>query len=322
MAAIREFTTGISNALSTKLLGEKLQRMIDSDAFDAIKILSDSGFGGDVIADSPYEYEKLLRSEDIILAAFIKKYAPKQCFIDYFLLKNDYDNLEALMRKKYLGLNEEKMISPCGILSVDVLSEAVEKWDISALGAEYSKVLSDADKLFTEEKANGFSLDNVFTSSLYKHLIASTKNNLILKKLVRAKIDALNIYACFRSRNTEIAEEVYIPGGNIRKEDIKALCEEPPETLVAKFEYSEFYDLVVSGADALMKKQPLSELEKNVDGYPLKVLKRTEYFGKGDEPFLLYCLKKQSEIANVRIIMSGLLSGLDASFIRERLREI
>ena len=70
-----------------------------------------------------------------------------------------------------------------------------------------------------------------------------------------------------------------------------------------------------------MKGQPLKAFEKCAEDYALKLLKQEKYGVEGNLPVLLYCYSKRSEISNVRIIMVGLINGVDKNEMRTKLRE-
>ena len=58
------------------------------------------------------------------------------------------------------------------------------------------------------------------------------------------------------------------------------------------------------------------------DGKAYELLKKDKYTTQGIAPYVYYCIKKTSEIFNVRVILVGLMNGLEKSQIRERIRDV
>ena len=70
------FTNGVVKSRERYLLGDKIERMADSGADEILKILKDSGFGGDIAATTLQDAEALIRAEERAVNEFIKEYAP------------------------------------------------------------------------------------------------------------------------------------------------------------------------------------------------------------------------------------------------------
>ncbi|MBP5466258.1 MAG: V-type ATPase subunit, partial [Clostridia bacterium] len=81
------------------LLGEdRLKRMLEGTADDALKILSEVGFGtGDV---SRAGIDAVSDTETARLCSFIKETAPDDKIKKFFLLPYDFKNAEALIKEK------------------------------------------------------------------------------------------------------------------------------------------------------------------------------------------------------------------------------
>ena len=101
----------------------------------------------------------------------------------------------------------------------------------------------------------------------------------------------------------------------------KLLSEEPADALKEKCRFMNAHNLLAVAVDAFNKGEPLSDFEAEADGYALSLLKKKKYSVDGIIPFTLYCHYKLAELKNVRIIMVGLINGVDKNEIKRRLRE-
>ena len=100
------------------------------------------------------------------------------------------------------------------------------------------------------------------------------------------------------------------------------LCEMPLENLKEQFRYSEYKLAVDLAATQKIKGQPLSDFEKLADNVALKMLKQEKYQTEGIIPLMIYVFAKLNEISNVRIVLVGLINGLEKAQIKRKLREI
>ena len=65
----------------------------------------------------------------------------------------------------------------------------------------------------------------------------------------------------------------------------------------------------------------LTHFEKLCDDAVTAYLAGARYVAFGEAPLIGYLAARETELTNVRVILSGRLAGLDADTIRERLRE-
>ncbi len=206
------FTNGVIKSRERFLLGDKLNRMADSDLDEAFRLLKESGFGGETPVESPYEAEALMRAEEQDVNDFIRRYAPKD-YIKYFLLAEyDFHNAEAYVKCRYAGANEEKLVSSIGAFDLKMLKKAVFSDDTSALPEELALAVTQSAQLFNEGSANGLEVDCVFKRQLFAYMKKYAKDK-DLKKILAAAADAANVSSALRSRDKALAEKMFVTGG-------------------------------------------------------------------------------------------------------------
>ena len=305
-------------SMEKSLLGDdRLKRMVDGGTDDALKILSEVGFGaGDTVGEV---VDAVSLDETAKLSAFIKETAPDDKIAKFFLYPYDFRNAEALIKAKYLKTETE--LSPNGLFDAKDLKERIFADDYGTLPPFMGKALFNADKEFVDGTASGVYINSLFTKALYDELFSLKIKNDFVSNILCAKADMINIGIALRTRDFELSEKQFVHTGKIGKSALKAVCEDDFDKIREKFKFDEYKDEIYAALNGLDNDAGLKEFEKMSDGYAVKLIKKHRYDSNGDFPFIRYCFYKLADIANVRIILVGLSGGLSAAEITERLRE-
>lgn len=305
-----------------KLLGiERINRMIEAETPDGVlKILSEVNFGEGLIIDSALDFEKLISAEMGSLSAFIRECSPTEAFKKFTLLKNDFHNAEAIVRNKYLKIDETELLTENGLIDVDELKDKILVDDYSSFPKELATALMKADELFVSNKATGALLDDIFIKGLYSALLSATKGHAFLRKMVVFKIDALNLGIAFRLKNYNKAKEFFIDGGKLSKEELSDICELSLDEIKHKFSFNIYSNLINSAIFDKENNESLSAFEKAVDDYPMQLLLKEKYTTSKDLPFIQYCYYKLADVSNFRLIIVGAINKVNKEEIRKRLR--
>ncbi len=300
------------------LLGEdRLKRLVEGTADDALKILSEVGFGtGEV---SRAGIDAVSDTETARLCSFIKETAPDDKIKKFFLYQYDFKNAEALIKEKYLKTEQE--LSACGLLDVKDLKDKIFTDAYSSLPKYMAKALLSADKAFVDGTQTGLYINGLFTKALYDELFALKINDKKLKSVLCSKVDLINIGISLRTRNFDRAEKQYVHFGKVKEPMLKSLCEADFETIRAQFRFTEYKDEVFAALTGLESGAGLKEFEKLCDGFAVKTVKKDRYGSQGTLPFIRYCFYKLADIANARIVLVGHSGGLSREEISDRLRE-
>ena len=312
------YASGRAVSKEKSLLGDdRLKRMIDGGETEALKILSEVGFGaGDAVGET---IDAVSAEETARLCAFIKEAAPDDKTAKFFLYPNDFKNAEALVKSKYLKTETE--LSPNGLFDTKDLKEKIFSDNYVSLPPFMGKALFNSDKEFVEGTASGVYINSLFTKALYDELFSLKIKNVFISKILCAKADMINIGIALRTRDFVLAEKQFVHTGKLDKTALKAVCEDDFDKIRERFRFDEYKDEVNAAISGLENGAGLKEFEKMSDGYAVKLIKKHRYDSAGDFPFIRYCFYKLADIANVRIILVGLAGGLSAAEITERLRE-
>lgn len=300
------------------LLGEdRLKRMIDGTTDDALKILSEVGFGA---GDTPRtEIDAVSETETAKLCSFIKETAPDDKIAKFFLYPYDFKNAEALVKEKYLKTEAE--LNAYGILDVKDLREKIFADEYSSLPKFMASALLSADKAFVDGMQSGLYINGLFTKALYDELFALKIKDKRIKNILCAKADLINIGISFRTRNFERAAKQYVRFGNLKTRMLRILCEADFDAIREQFRFTEYKDEVFAALDGIESGAGLKAFEKLCDGFAIKTIKKDRFASYGNFPFIRYCFYKFADIANARIVLIGHSGGLSHEEITDRIRE-
>ena len=316
------YSNARARVLETSLLGkDRIDRMLDCvTADDAVKVLEEINFGEGVTIESALDFELLINAEKKKLFDFIKEAGPSKDFGDFILLKNDFHNAEAYIKAKYLKIDAEPMTEISGSIDKAELKEKIMVDDYDSFPNGLKKALSYCDEEFVGGRANGLKVNSAFEKYYFEELYERSKTNKYLSEIYRSKADAANISIALRLRNYNEAKGLFVKNGDLTDAQLKSLCEDQLETLKDKFKFYIRYQMLAVALEGAIAKKPLSEFERIAEGFAIDRLLKEKFSNEGILPFMQYCFYKLGDISNVRIIMVGLINGLDKTEIRRRLR--
>lgn len=310
------FTNGVIAVKEKLLLGDKLLRLTEMNAEDALRALVESGFGsGAEQADG----ESLCKAEEKLLDEFIREYAPTDAEKIYLLAPRDFHNAKAVCKAQRTGEDAENMLAPEGCIPVSLILKGVVEGEYRLLGNE----LGSAVKTVMEsENITGAEIGAIFDSALFNRLYGGCKRNKTLKTLIIERADMTNILTAMRSSSLEKAEKLFVGGGRLKVGRLAAVFDdniERAEKALENTEYAEFYKLCFA---AKQKRLPLTEAERALESFEAEYFARRRFELVKSEPFLYYVFRRRAEIQNARIILVCLNAGLSSGEIKRRLRAV
>ncbi len=318
-----DYANGVIAAKEVYLLGAKISKLCEGSAEDALRGITESGFGKGADAVTVYDYEKLLAADERDIDAFIREYggATEK---SYLLSPRDFHNAKALFKARYLETQADKMLAPAGLLEVEEISRCIEEEDYKPLGGELEAACKKAAFLSAQEDkfVSGAEIGAIFEQGLYSKLSKSCAKNFTLKKLLAKKADMTNILTALRSKSLEQAEKNYVGGGKLKAAQLNRLFDGDTEKVVSLFEKEGYGSFLKICLEAKSGGKPFTEAELARDNVETDYLSANRYELKRSQPFLYYVLRRRAENANVRILFVCLLAGMDEGAIKRRLRAV
>ena len=142
---------------------------------------------------------------------------------------------------------------------------------------------------------------------------------------VKLLTDILNVNTFIRLREIgkpfEFFRKVFLPGGDIDEKVFTGSYEEGYQQLADKMAPFGFRDVFAQGAAAVQAEGKYTLLEKLCDDMKMKYMKDAKYKTFGIEPVCAFLTAKESEVKNLRMILTGMLAGTSREVTKERLRE-
>lgn len=316
------YTNGVIAVREKYLLKDKIYKLCETGAEEALRALSETGFGKGVEISSVYEFEKLVCADEASIDAFIRDYAPSRAEAEYLLAPRDFHNAKALVKAHYLNLEADKMLAPEGLIPVSVISDCISDGKYDKLPEALAAAVKEAAKLFSENErgVSGAEIGTVFEKAQFRHLKQACAKNMLLKKLLAVKADMTNILTALRSDNAEYAEKCFVGGGKLSVEQLKKLFSDDKERAAHSLDGTPYADFVKKCFADKAEGLPLTEAEKLAESYETEYFSAKQYELKANQPFLYYVFRRRAENANVRILFVCLLAGMRDNDIKKRLR--
>ena len=153
--------------------------------------------------------------------------------------------------------------------------------------------------------------------------IANKSGSAFLAGYVRITVDAANLRSVVRTlrmgKGAEFLKGVLFRGGNVDTGRILSAVTSGG-SIEEIYTASALREAAAAGAAAIVGGR-LTHFEKLCDDAVTAYLAGARYVAFGEAPLIGYLAARETELTNVRVILSGRLAGLDADTIRERLRE-
>lgn len=316
-------------ALEVRLLNnDKMLRMIDSASLEeAVKVLTESNYGGGLVIDNPSKFDSLLISEINSVNQLLKEIMPEGLGLEIFILRLDYHNAKAIMKAKYLKLESyNEMLEKNGLVDVDILSARILNDDYNDLYPHMKKALVEIDTAFVQGNRSPRLIDISLDKAYFNHAseIVSARGALSVKKYFTALADMTNISSFVRSRrasqNFKFFQQGYVSGGSLPMHLFESLYEASDEIAGDKFKYTEYKDIFNKVIED--KGRAMVSYETAMDNYLLNMFKNDRHDMFSVSPIAGYYLAKMTEIKVARMVLVCIKNNVDKLLIKQRLREL
>ncbi len=312
-------------AMEGRLLSqERMDRMLEArSAEDAAKVLSECG-GPELNALSPDGIDAALAAERERVFADLAFSAPEPEILDVFRVRYDYLNAKVLLMAEAVGAQSEGLLVDAGRVGAKDLEEAIRSGELRSVPGELRHAVEQAREVLGasgDPQLADFILDRAYFADMAQ--IARDSGSEFLQGYVRLSVDTANLRAAVRTlrmgKNAEFLKGVLVPGGEVAEGRILS-------AVTAGAALQELYartpraEAAETGAAAVAG-GGLTKFEKQCDDALGHYLAGAKFVPFGQAPVIGYLCAKETELTNLRVILSGRLAGLEADTIRERLRE-
>lgn len=316
-------STTVACLENSLISGEALNKIVDAKDFgDCFRLVTDIYSQRGEITYSAEDYEKMLSAE------LARAYAEMDSLLEssggecelLSPLRTVYDchNLKSCIKCEALNISADEMLVSCGNFAPQEIADMVRNRDFSALPEVLAQAVTYAIEEFSAT-GDPQKVDIIIDKGAFSHMrVICEKIGLpYLSGLCAVKADMCNIMTSVRAVKAGIGKdllsEMLQEGGNIPVDTFLFSFDGKAEKLFSQI--GAFYDgFEEKDADSL------SALERKCDGIYLSKAESIWMTAFGPEKPIMYMIRKENEIRNVRIVLSGKKAGLSSQTIRERLR--
>lgn len=318
-------TTRVRSLENNMVNRDRMEMMLESgDTENVVRILQECGYR-DISAASMESLEQSLAAERLRTFREIAFFVPNPQVLDVFRMKYDYHNVKVLLKAMLQGIDGTSLLMDAGRVPLSMIQRGIQQNELKGLPSRLQDAISEAREVLAATKdpqAADTILDRYFYGEMFD--VAGKAESPFLTGYVRFSIDAVNLRSVIRSfrmgKGVEFLRTKLFTGGNV---DVNRII----ETVASGASLEEFYstsllrEAAVAGTQALQGGD-LTLFEKLCDDAVSQYLSSARYVPFGEQPIISYLAAKETEFTAVRIIMAGLMAGLNKDIIHERLREI
>ena len=303
---------------------EVTERMLAAGSYEeAAAILSEIGWPDMSEADS--------KGVDAVLSARreevfeeLARFVPDIELVDLYRLRYDYHNAKSIIKAEAVGTDATGLFSKAGRIAPEKIKEAFLTEDYRFIPAELGKAMVRARDMLAKSENPQLS-DFILDEACYNEMsaIAEKLDSRFVTDYVKLCIDSANLRACVRcsrmKKDSEFLRSVLLPGGNLNRSHLASVVG-GGDGIASAFSGTALREAAVLGADAARGGR-LTAFELKCDNTLIRFMRNAKMHGFGPECVAGYIGAAENDITSVRIIMTGLLSGLPTEHIRERLRD-
>ena len=306
------------------LTRDKLERMLAAGSFnDAAKLLQESGWP-DMTDQTAAGVDKLLSQRREEIFAELERTIPEKEVVEVFRTKYDFHNAKAIVKGEGIGADAGHILSRAGSVTPAKLLEAFREDDFRDVPKLLGEAMAEAKGLLARTdnpQAADFLLDRAYFARLTE--LAGQVTSPYLGEYVRTLIDNANlrtVVRCYRmGKDPDFMRQALIDGGAVSM-DFAVRGSVTADELSELFGSTVFKEAAVLGGAAL-EGGPMTQFEKACDNAVNAFLDRARRTGFGSEVAVGYLAAEENAITTVRMILTGLLSGIDPERLKERLRD-
>ncbi len=315
-------------AREIKLLdGNRFERMLEAtSAQEAYKALTEAeyGFGGDSVSGF-HSFEVLLSQEMKKTFSLLYEIAPQIEVVKAFQRRYDYFNIKVLLKAELQNIQPPSILIDTGTFEKDEMVRIIRERDYEQLTPIMREAILNIYDVFSrmhDPQAIDLLLDKASFKQFTTDLLNT--NNDFLHGIAKITVDITNIKMFIRAqainKTEDFLRKILLEGGEIPIDLYIEGVDKPLEDLIEAFKDTRYKDVIKEGILLYQEKKNLSALEKLLDDFFMKFLQQAKLITIGVEPFIVHLFAKETEIRNVRIIMTGKINNLPVDLIRERLR--
>lgn len=316
------YANGRIAVMSTRLLGsDKFTRLAEcSTLIEALRVLSENGYGAGVTISNPNDYELVLRAELDATLALLKELCYDKNAAAYFLCPYDYVNAKILMKSKYQRVSGVEYCFANARFDPAKMQDDFVSDSYGAYGKNMAEACDGIDTEFASGNRSAQLIDEYLDRAMFADMRSYAKRCSIrlVNQLFVWQVDTANLMLVYRLKKANCDESQlnrwFVNGGKVNLDVIKKLWNGDVFAVADLPDgYRHFYALCSLDNPTLIA----AEREQ--------VAHRNELVANGADlltvqPVLEYFFKKTDEIQKLRRLLVDVKNGVDKDKIKEKLK--
>jgi len=319
--------TGMVMTRESTLLDEvEVQRMLYSDYREAMGIALDSACG--------HHLEGAVTAADIEagLGRFLEeqyRFMDDACggtpVSEFMHLKYDFHNLRVLLKRRHLGEDvHEELFSALGTVDLEAIGRALDSGGSTGVPACMAEPIETVGAAAEAGRLDAQLVDTVVDRAFLERRldIALDVGSTTLEAFCRASIDVANLTVMLRGMSLGKAEAFYeaalCEGGKLPGKELLSLTGRPFSDVTARLLNTPYGQILAEAVNG-EERARLTSLDRASDDFLMEKVRSFSVISVGPERIVAYMMAREREIAVLRIILVGKISGLPTGAIEARL---
>lgn len=306
------------------LTGERLEQMLSAGTFaEAAKLLAEAGWPDLSELDRSGVDAALTERREAIFAE-LARLAPQSEVVDLFRVRYDYHNAKTIIKGEGAGVEAGHLISGAGRVERERLEQAFTENDYRFVPGVLGHAMQDAKSILART-GNPQLADFILDRACYAEMrsAADALECRFASDYVTLLIDGANLRTgvrCARmQKDQEFVKSALISGGSVSVERL-AQSVSAGEGVTGLFASTAYKDAAALGSEAIRGGR-MTEFELECDNTVNRFLSDARRMSFGPEAVVGYLAAEENNITAVRMVLTGLLAGIDPARLKERLRD-
>ena len=241
-----------------------------------------------------------------------------------FRLKYDYHNAKTIVKGEGAGVDAAYLLSDAGQVEPEKLEATFREDSFQFIPGKLGPAMAEAKGILARTgnpQLADFALDKAYYEDL--KALADAVSSPFVKGYVTTLIDSANLRAAVRcvrmGKDAEFLRGALVAGGNVPVQRlVQAVFS--GEGIAAAFASTPFSDAAALGAAAI-EGGTMTEFERECDNAVNRYMTGAHLKSFGPEQVVGYLTAEEGNTMAVRMVLTGLLAGIDPERLKERLRE-
>ncbi|MCQ2557657.1 MAG: V-type ATPase subunit [Oscillospiraceae bacterium] len=329
----------IEMRLKEMLSFAKMEQLLNSgSAENAARLLTEAGWPN-MRGMNRTEIDEALNERRKAIFHDIACVVPEDEVVEVLRLKYDYHNAKTIVKSEAMGAAAGDICSDMGRVDAKKLKAAYDESDYRFVPSALGKAMEEAKSILAKTQ-NPQMADLVLDKAYFAEMMELCENvepnpepasficapeaqDPFMIRYRRLLIDSANLRTCVRclrmGKNEEFLRSALIPNGTVSAERM-AHSAMSGEGLAPMFTTTPLQEAAVLGM-AAVKGGSLTKFEKECEDAVLRHLTNLRMMYFGPELVIWYLSVVETNITNVRMILTGMQAGVAPDRLKERLRE-